>query len=213
MKLFFRTLFVCSPLLAGLFWAGCGSTSIDPMFSDGPQPFAANGGNARVNKIDPTVARFRVGDTILVTLSGLPEAIPPHEEAIKEDGQITLPLIGSVPAVGKTAGELQNEIYNLYVPKYYQRVNVTVKSPQDRVYYIGGEVRAPGRQLYVGTTSVTKAIQSAGDFTDFAKKTDVSLIRANGERIKVNCNKALEDPTKDPLVYPGDQIQVPRRYW
>lgn len=213
MKLFFRALFVCSPLMASLFWAGCGSAPIDPMFSDGPQPFVANGGNATGIKIDPTVARLRVGDTVTVVLSGLPTDLPPHEEAIKEDGQITMPLIGSIQAAGKTAGELQNEIYRLYVPKYYQRINVTVKSPQDRVYYVGGEVHGPGRQLYVGTTTVTKAIQSAGDFTDFAKKTKVLLIRANGERIKVNCDDAIDDPTKDPLVYPGDQIQVPRRIW
>ncbi len=66
-----------------------------------------------------------------------------HEETIKEDGTITLPLIGSVYAVGKTAGELQNEIYTNYVPKYYVRLTVTVKSG-DRVYYVGGEVKSPG---------------------------------------------------------------------
>ena len=52
-----------------------------------------------------------------MTLTGLPETIEPHVEPIKEDGTITLPDIGPVQAAGKTAGELQNEIYNLYVPK------------------------------------------------------------------------------------------------
>jgi len=35
--------------------------------------------------------------------------IPSHEEPIKEDGTITMPLIGKITAVGKTTGELQNE--------------------------------------------------------------------------------------------------------
>ena len=96
------------------------------------------------------------------------------------------------------------------MPKYYVRLTVTVSSPQ-RVFYVGGEVKQPGRQLYVGETTVTKAIQAAGDFTDFANRNKVWLIRSNGERIKVNCIKALQDPTLDPPVYPGDQIQVPRR--
>jgi protein involved in polysaccharide export with SLBB domain len=59
--------------------------------------------------------------------------------------------------------------------------------------------------------TVTKAITTAGDFTDFANHKKVWLIRANGQRIKVNCNKAIQDSSQDPLVYPNDQIQVPRR--
>ena len=90
------------------------------------------------------------------------------------------------------------------------RLTVTVSSPQ-RVFYVGGEVKQPGRQLYVGETTVTKAIQAAGDFTDFANHKKVKLIRQNGEVVTVNCVKALQDPTSDPAVYPGDQIQVPRR--
>ena len=87
---------------------------------------------------------------------------------------------------------MQNEIHDLYVPKYYVRLNVTVK-PGDRIYYVRGEVKQPGREIYVGETTVTKAITSAGDFTDFANH-NVKLIRANGEVIKVDVDKALEDP-------------------
>jgi polysaccharide export outer membrane protein len=153
-----------------------------------------------------------VGETVIVVLTGTADLIPEHSEPIKDDGTITLPYIGVVQAAGKTPGQLQNEILNLYVPKYYVRLTVTVKS-EDRVYYVGGEVKLPGRQLYVGETTVTRAIQSAGDFTDFANRSKVWLTRANGKRIKVNCNKALENPSLDPPVYPGDQIQVPRSFF
>jgi polysaccharide export outer membrane protein len=146
----------------------------------------------------------------MVSLSGPPLPIEPHQESIKEDGTITMPDIGRVQAVGKTAGELQNDIYNLYVPKLYRHLTVTVNTG-DRVYYVTGEVKMPGRQLYAGQMTVTKAITTAGDFTDFANHRKVWLIRANGQRIKVNCNEALRDPSKDPLVYPNDQVQVPRR--
>jgi polysaccharide export outer membrane protein len=158
------------------------------------------------------VARFHVGDTVTVTLTGLPESIEPHMEPIKEDGTITMPNIGHVQAAGKTAGELQNEIYNLYVPSLYRHLTVTVNTG-DRVYYVTGEVKAPGRQLYAGQMTVTKAITTAGDFTDFANHKKVWLIRSNGQRIKVNCDKALQDASQDPAVYPNDQIQVPRKIW
>jgi polysaccharide export outer membrane protein len=201
MKLFVRGLFACSWLVAGIVFTGCSSPSQGPSVLDSPpSPPSAD-----------AVARFRVGETVIVTCSGSPMVIPDHTETIKEDGTITLPLIGAVYAVGKTAGELQNEIYTNYVPKYYVRLTVTVNSG-DRVYYVGGEVKGGGRQLYVGDTTVTKAIQSAGGLTDFANHSKVWLTRAsNGQRIRVDYDEALEDPAKDPLVYPDDQINVDKR--
>jgi polysaccharide biosynthesis/export protein len=202
-------------LLAGCIFNGCSSPSGDILFSDSPQPpFAMNGAATPAASAAPggdfTAARFHRGDTVTVDYSGTADPIPENVQTITEDGTITLPYIGAIRAIGLTSGELQNEIYTNYVPKYYVRLTVTVSSPQ-RVFYVGGEVKQPGRQLYIGETTVTKAIQAAGDFTDFANRTKVWLIRSNGERIKVNCVKALQDPSLDPPVYPGDQIQVPRR--
>ena len=216
MKLFWKAsslgLFACGLLFTGVIFTGCYSSSSDPIFSDNPTPPVMTGSPFTGYYSAAEVARFHVGDTVAVALTGLPEIIEPHVEPIKEDGTITMPNIGHVQAAGKTAGELQNEIYNLYVPKLYRHLTVTVNTG-DRVYYVTGEVKQPGRQLYAGQMTVTKAITTAGDFTDFANHKKVWLIRANGQRIKVNCNEALRDSSKDPQVYPNDQIQVPRRIW
>ena len=215
MKLFWKAsslgFFACGLLFSGVIFTGCYSSSSDPIFSDNPTPPVMTG-SPFTGYTAAEVARFHVGDTVSVTLTGLPETIEPHIEPIKEDGTITMPNIGHVQAAGKTAGELQNEIYNLYVPKLYRHLTVTVNTG-DRVYYVTGEVKQPGRQLYAGQMTVTKAITTAGDFTDFANHKKVWLIRANGQRIKVNCNEALRDSSKDLPVYPNDQIQVPRRLW
>ena len=217
MNLFVRGLFAGAGLVAGMIFAGCSSPSQSPVFSDNPQPrTVAKPAAAAAPVTAPpdaavAVARFRVGETVIVNFSGSPIDIPAHEEPIKEDGTITLPLIGAVNAAGLTAGELQNEIHAAYVPEYYVRLTVTVKSG-DRIYYVGGEVKSPAKQLYVGDTTVTKAIQSAGGLTDFANHGKVWLIRAsNGERIRVDYDKALENPAKDPPVYPDDQINVEKR--
>ncbi len=216
MKLFVRGLSAFTILLAILVFAGCSSPpTLDSLpaangvqsGTSAPTPAVKPAVEAQANYSE--VAHFHVGETVKVDFSGPPEPIDSHEELIKEDGNITLPLIGPVKAVGKTAGELQTEIHDLYVPTYYVRLNVTVK-PGDLVYYVRGEVKNPGRQLYVGETTVTKAITSAGDFTDFASH-KVSLIRANGQSVNVNVDKALEGKADDPQVYPGDQIDVHRR--
>lgn len=198
MKLFVRAQFTFGLLLAGMIFTGC---------STAPQ-MAAPPAISKENHAE--VAHFHVGETVSVAFSGTPSDFPPHDEIIKEDGNITLSLIGSIYAVGKTAGELQNEIHDLYVPKYFVRLTVTVK-PGDLVYYVRGEVKGAGRQLYVGEITVTKAIASAGDFTDFANHGNILLIRANGQRIKVDADAAQQDSSKDPHVYPGDQIVVSRR--
>ena len=211
MKLFVHGLIASGLIAAGLFLTGCSST---PSSLDGiPAAKTVQTDAPATGVLQPNteVAHFNVGETVNIIFSGTPDPteFPPHEETVKEDGNINLPLIGSVQALGKTAGELQKEIQDLYVPKYYVRLTVTVK-PGDLIYYVKGEVKQPGREIYVGETSVTKAITSAGDFTDFASH-KVTLIRANGERLKVNVDTAMENQTHDAKVYPGDQVYVPRR--
>jgi polysaccharide export outer membrane protein len=118
--------------------------------------------------------------------------------------------VGRVKAAGKTPGELQDAIHDLYVPHYYTHLTITVKTTGDRVYYVRGEVKTPGRQIYVGQITVTKAITSAGDFTDFANRKKIWLIRVNGQRFRLNCIRILDGRDPDPPVYPGDQIEVAR---
>ena len=193
----FRHLWLsCLPLL-GLFFMGCAA-------SQQPNPNS-----------DPTtfVSHLHIGDTVTVTLGGLPTEVPPHEEAIKDDGTVTLDLIGPIQAEGKTLGQLQRDIYAAYVPRFYTHLDVAVTTTGDRVYYVQGEVTHPGEQLYREGMTVTRAITAAGDFTDFANHKKVVLTRANGERIKVNCEAVMDGDSPDPIVYPGDRVFVARRLW
>ena len=155
--------------------------------------------------------RFGKDDLVIIIFSGLEGVtLQPHEERIKEDGMITLPLINSIKAEGKTTGELQREIHNAYVPNFYKRLTVTVKT--DRLlYYVQGQVRQSGRQEYLGPTTVLKAIASAGDFTDFAKRKDVIVTRKDGTVLHVDCVKAAKNPAYDIPVFPGDKIEVKQR--
>ena len=190
-------------LLIALFTiSGCETTGTNP-FGGGVGP---RGGGVKPEALS-------TGDLVIVNFSGIEMAPQPHEERIKEDGTITLPYIGSVVASGKTPGELQKEIRKEYVPKYFtESLNVIVKG-QDRFVFVGGEVRSSGRYPYTEGLTVLKAIQTAGGFTDFAKRTKVRLVRRDGKKSTVNCDKAQDRPELDLPVYPDDQITVPRKVW
>ena len=153
--------------------------------------------------------RFAKDDLVIVTFSGQQD-LQPHEERIKEDGTITLQYINSIKAEGKTTGELQREIHNAYVPTFYKRLTVTVKTERQS-YYVQGQVRQSGPKEYLGTTTVLKAIATAGDFTDFASRKKVRLTRKDGTWQIVDCVKASQNPALDILVFPGDKIDVPQR--
>src|SRR5437899_2208593 len=73
---------------------------------------------------------LRPGDLLLITFSGLPVPILDHKEKIKDDGTITLQLIGSIKAEGKTTGQLQKEIQAAYVPAYYKQLTITVRADE-----------------------------------------------------------------------------------
>ena len=207
---------VGAALFAGVLFTSCATTE-DPAFISGPAAVSRPATPTSVINQSPgndvEKVRFYTGDLIRINFSGSIETPLPHEERIKDDGTITLPLIGAIKALGKTPGEVQNEIQTNYVPKYYLRLTVVVSiEPAQMLFYVGGEVRAPGGRPYVGVTTVTKAILSAGGFTDFADKKKVILTRANGTRIKVNCKEAERNSGKDPQVFPGDKIDVPKTW-
>jgi len=158
---------------------------------------------------------FHIGEVVQVTcipLSGgvTPDSIISHQERIGEDGTISLLYIGSVTVVGKTPTQLQREIHDLYVPRYYRGLNVTVAGDA-RFFFVDGEVRNPNKYEHTGNLTVVKAISMAGGFTDFARKGKVQVIHNDGKKEFENVPKAIDHPELDLPVYPGDRIIVFRR--
>ncbi len=210
----------------GLFLVGCKTGSTEQFSDLGTPPGVATGStnaaagstNAAVGSTNAPAAltvsgtdMFGPGDSMTVTFSDLPDPKPPMSQQVRDDGTITLLENQTFVVTNKTRAVLEKEIRARYVPAIFRRLTVTI-TPLSQFYYVGGEVKAPQRQLYVGPITVLKAIQSCGDFTDFADKKHVKLIRADGRVVTVNCVKAITDPVLDLPVYPGDKIHVPRSW-
>jgi polysaccharide biosynthesis/export protein VpsN len=159
-----------------------------------------------------TDTTYHAGDKVIIEFD---QPVMPQQwqQVVREDGLITLPMNKSIRAADKQKGELEAEIQKLYVPDLLKRLTVNIRS-EERTYFVKGEVRTPGQRPHTGWITATKAIAAAGDFTDFAKKTDIEIIRgATGEIIHMNAKKALKDPKLDIPVFPGDTVHVNRRFF
>ena len=161
-------------------------------------------------KGDPSNEPIRSGEMLHITFSDTPVALTPMDEKVRDDGTVTLMYNKSFHAAGKSGDELAKEIRKTYVPDYYAQLTASVIRDVARTFYVDGEVKGPSKQLYTGPIRVTQAVAACGGFTDFANKKKVRLIRANGKIEVINCKEALVHPEKDPEVYPGDKVHVPR---
>lgn len=157
-----------------------------------------------------TSTEYRPGDRINIDFIDTPGLPSNWQQTVREDGTITLPLGQTLRAAGLRKGDLESGIRDLYVPRILRRLTVNVRAEQ-RSYFVSGEVKTPGQKEHTGLITALKAVAAAGDFTDFANKSKIEVIRANGEKIKVNGKKALDDPSRDVPVYPGDRVHVHRR--
>lgn len=162
---------------------------------------------------NPEPEVLNAGDMLTIDFSGVSNPPEKVQTRIKEDGTINLPLIGKVPAAGLTRGELEEEIHNRYVDRFFNRLTVNVLA-ENRFIYVSGEVKDPGRVIYSGDMTVLKAIAAAGDFTDFANRGNIQVTRRSGEIITVDAEEARENPQEEDIqVLPGDRIDVKRRWF
>lgn len=137
--------------------------------------------------------------------------------AVRPDGRISMPLIGDVVAVGRTPGQLTEEISSkLKEYKENPSVAIVVKEVNSYAIFVLGEVTRPGKYPLKSKTTLVQAITVAGGFTAVAARNKLVVFRftdtGNGnEKIKASYDDiVLRDGTKQNIeLKPGDQIVVP----
>lgn len=133
---------------------------------------------------------------------------------VRPDGKITLPLIGDVPAEGRTSNELRDALVTSL--KEYNTnpvVTVIVVETIPPVFYVMGEVNSPGTYPIKGQVSSLQALAMAGGFKDFANTKNISVLRKRGsgiqQTLKFNYKDALKGKGETIYLQPGDTIIVP----
>jgi protein involved in polysaccharide export with SLBB domain len=172
--------------------------------------------------------KLRVGDTISFRI--LEDRIwnpqnTPQSLVVVDSGEVDVPYIGRVQAVGKTSKELGGEIKAALEKDYYKQATVVlslnVATPILGRVYIWGQVHIQGPLDIAVNENLTagKAILRAGGFADFANKRKVKLVRgtpdAKGktQTFELDMEEILENGRidKDIVLQHNDLIIVPSR--
>jgi polysaccharide export outer membrane protein len=149
---------------------------------------------------------------------------PPIWLVVSDSGEVEVPLVGRIPAEGKTCKALA---YAIRVPlerDYFYHATVIIgldleshRSPG--TVYVSGQVHNQGPLAIPPdeTFTVSKAILRAGGLADFANKKKVKLLRSKPgggtETIIVNLDLIMKKGRfdLDPEIQPDDRIVVPER--
>ena len=133
---------------------------------------------------------------------------------VRPDGNVSLPLIGELPANGKTSVQLQREI-TLKLKELVSEpvVNVMVKEVNSAKVSVLGEVRNPGMYKIRDRATLLDAVALAGGFTEYAKRDKVTVIRSTAdgqsERFNLDVDKLIKKSKGDLFyVLPYDKIWV-----
>lgn len=140
--------------------------------------------------------------------------------SINGKGNLLVPLIGSIPAEGKTSKALAFEIKEALEHDFFHRATIVITQREEdrnrgRITVIG-EVKRQGEQLIPADAPLTlsQAIMLSGGFTLLANQSKVSVVGAGSDeaRVEIDLGAMLAEGnlSQDPVLRSGDAIIVPR---
>nr|WP_256473432.1 polysaccharide biosynthesis/export family protein [Phyllobacterium sp. 21LDTY02-6] len=127
--------------------------------------------------------------------------------SVDQAGYISVPLIGSVPARGKTIQQIEAAVADKLKKGYLRDPDIAVEVDRYRPLFIMGEVGAAGQYSYVPGMTAQKAIAAAGGFSPRANQENVDVTR------QINGESLTGRVTISEQVLPGDTIYVRERFF
>ena len=153
------------------------------------------------------------GDVLQIFVWKEPELT--RDVTVRVDGKITVPLLGDLPASGRTPQQLGAELGKA-LGRFVSSPQVTlgVSQANSSRFYVMGQVNTPGVFPLAGRVTVLQGLALAGGLREFAKADNIQIVRqSQGAQSFIPINyKRLEegrDITQNVLLRPGDTVLVP----
>lgn len=158
----------------------------------------------------PGSAAYKIGpqDTLEIAVFKVPEL--GRTVQVADTGTINLPLLGEVPAAGKTARELERDLTKRLVVRYLQSPQVMV---QVREYFsqrvtVEGAVRNPGVHVLKAKTTLLQLMAISGGLDQSSDSTVVVFRQTDGKRYagRFEIDSIRKGQSDDPHIVAGDVV-------
>ena len=151
------------------------------------------------------IYRLGIGDKLKVEVFGEPELT--GESEVNASGNASLPLLGDVPAKGKTMDEFAAMLRQRLGHGYLKNPQMSVQVLNYRPIYVQGEVRHGGEFPFKPGLSIADAVALAGGYT-YRAVTSSIVLRRQGE------SEGRSIPMDGSIpVLPGDNLLVDERFF
>ncbi|MET0374246.1 MAG: polysaccharide biosynthesis/export family protein [Rhizorhabdus sp.] len=164
-----------------------------------------------VSLTDFTTYRIGPRDELIIDVLGAPDLSRTGE--VDAAGGISLPIVGTVPAGGKTPSEVSELIATRLRGRYVNdpMVSVSIKKAAGQMVSVDGAVREPGKYPVVGGMTLQEAIASAKGAEDLANLDNVVIFRrVSDQRMAAlfSLKQIRAGRAPDPQIYPNDIVVV-----
>jgi polysaccharide biosynthesis/export protein len=217
-------------ILAGFVAAAAGAMIIVPADSSvaaGPQSYSTPGYQSASVPPTTSVPQFSsqmpstnivrpdyiIGpdDVIAVDIFQIPDLS--RTVQVDTEGNVLLPLLGSVPAGGRSIAQLSQQIAAAYGATYVRdpKVTVSVKDSASQKVTVNGAVIQPGIYPITNSTTLMQAIAMAKGPDMKLASDKVAIFRTVGQRrteATFNVSDIRDGKVQDPQIHAGDMVVV-----
>lgn len=130
---------------------------------------------------------------------------------VRKDGNVYLPVVGTVAAAGRTVTEFEDALRNAasrYVVE--PQVHVEILQHESQKFHVLGHVRTPGSFPVDGDTTLIEALTLAGGIGQTGSLEGATVVR-NGQLLPIDLAALIKggDVSRNVFMRKGDLIYVP----
>ncbi|MGD0914401.1 MAG: polysaccharide biosynthesis/export family protein [Terracidiphilus sp.] len=202
---------------------GVGQVGMQQM-SGSPSGATANGnrpggagaaGSAGLTMVPEDIAKLRLAPGFMVNLNVLDDPDFAGTFRIDEEGNVALPILGTMHIAGETTPEARIQIQRRLLKDQILKdpqVTLTVVEYAPPEVTIIGEVNGPGKYPLLAPRKLVDVLALAGG-TTIAASNEVQITQgdAGAKPVLVHYSRTTDASTvEDVIVHPGDTVQVKR---
>lgn len=202
-----------------IFLAACGGNTLQP--DERVRPLEEQGSASAMAPIaigtsntvaveDYTVGPGDVLDIVVFQVDDLSVT-----REVNARGEISVPLLGTVPVAGKSALEIEDQLEALYGVDLLRdpQISVEIAEYVSQQVTLIGELRKPGMYPLRGHTTLLEAMAMAGGVSRIADRESIIIFRTEDDEqvygYLVNLDEVMAGAKEDPEIRGSDRIVVP----